>query len=225
VWVFCRSRRWRPWRLACVWFRLVSSCRFQGHARARSRKTAWLSQTSPTVALPCQATVSKRRFCRLRRQHNLPICRDFYGSDGTRTRDLRRDRPSRAQRRLATSSSERPHLQVLFGPSSPLLRMVEPIVESTFGPRVGHETLSGVTTQDTRHPTATSPRLGTSGTASSSENRNGSGRPQAPVGGRPGPAVGNGFRQGRSGSALAACPMQIPCTTPLSIADRKWMPP
>jgi hypothetical protein len=29
------------------------------------------------------------------------------GSDGTRTRDLRRDRPSRAQRRLATSSSER----------------------------------------------------------------------------------------------------------------------
>src|SRR5215216_142995 len=23
----------------------------------------------------------------------MPICRDFYGSDGTRTRDLRRDRP------------------------------------------------------------------------------------------------------------------------------------
>jgi len=27
------------------------------------------------------------------RQQKLPICRDFYGSDGTRTRDLRRDRP------------------------------------------------------------------------------------------------------------------------------------
>jgi hypothetical protein len=30
---------------------------------------------------------------RLTRQQKLPICRDFYGSDGTRTRDLRRDRP------------------------------------------------------------------------------------------------------------------------------------
>jgi hypothetical protein len=27
------------------------------------------------------------------RQQKRPICRDFYGSDGTRTRDLRRDRP------------------------------------------------------------------------------------------------------------------------------------
>jgi hypothetical protein len=30
------------------------------------------------------------------------ICRDFYGSDGTRTRDLRRDRPGRVPRRLTT---------------------------------------------------------------------------------------------------------------------------
>ena len=35
---------------------------------------------------------------RPRRRHYAvavtPICRDFYGSDGTRTRDLRRDRPA-----------------------------------------------------------------------------------------------------------------------------------
>jgi hypothetical protein len=37
----------------------------------------------------------------------------FYGSDGTRTRDLRRDRPSRAQRRPTTKASERAHLQAL----------------------------------------------------------------------------------------------------------------
>jgi hypothetical protein len=37
------------------------------------------------------------------------------GSDGTRTRDLRRDRPSRAQRRPTTNAPERAHLQALFG--------------------------------------------------------------------------------------------------------------
>jgi hypothetical protein len=68
------------------------------------------------------------------------------GSDGTRTRDLRRDRPSRAQRRPATNASEQPHLQALFAPTPPLLRMVEPIVQSTFGPRVGRENLSQETT-------------------------------------------------------------------------------
>jgi hypothetical protein len=72
-----------------------------------------------------------------------------YGSDGTRTRDLRRDRPSRAQRRPATNSCEWSHLQVLFALRPPRLRMVEPIVASTFGPRVGHEMLSGVTTNHT----------------------------------------------------------------------------
>jgi hypothetical protein len=69
------------------------------------------------------------------------------GSDGTRTRDLRRDRPSRARRRPPTSHSKRPHLQVLSGSGSRPLRMVEPIVESTFGPRVGHEILCLWTTQ------------------------------------------------------------------------------
>jgi hypothetical protein len=73
----------------------------------------------------------------------------YYGSDGTRTRDLRRDTPSRAQRRPAKNSSEWPHLQVLFALRPSRLRMVEPIVASTFGPRVGHEMLSGVTTSHT----------------------------------------------------------------------------
>src|SRR5881396_3966159 len=39
------------------------------------------------------------------------------GSDGTRTRDLRRDRPRRAPPRPATDSSEQAHLQVLFVPT------------------------------------------------------------------------------------------------------------
>ena len=37
----------------------------------------------------------------------------YYGSEGTRTRDLRRDRPSRARQHPATNSSGRRHLQVL----------------------------------------------------------------------------------------------------------------
>src|SRR6266571_8667730 len=66
---------------------------------------------------------------------------DFYGSDGTRTRDLRRDRPNRARRRLAASSCERYHLQGFMTREPPRHRMVDPIVQSTFGPRVGHEML------------------------------------------------------------------------------------
>jgi hypothetical protein len=41
---------------------------------------------------------------------------------------------------------ERRYLQVLFTARLPRLRMVEPILESTFGPRVGHGLLSRTTT-------------------------------------------------------------------------------
>jgi hypothetical protein len=61
------------------------------------------------------------------------------GSDETRTRDLRRDRPSQAPRRLATNSSKRPYLQGFSARGSARCRMVEPIVQSTFGPRVGRD--------------------------------------------------------------------------------------
>jgi hypothetical protein len=43
------------------------------------------------------------------------------GSDGTRTRDLRRDRPSQARRRSTTNLPERLHLQVLLAAASPQL--------------------------------------------------------------------------------------------------------
>jgi Phage integrase family len=61
------------------------------------------------------------------------------GSDGTRTRDLPRDRPSPAHRRSTTNVAERPHLQVLLALGQTPLRMVEPDVRETFGPRVGHQ--------------------------------------------------------------------------------------
>jgi hypothetical protein len=70
----------------------------------------------------------------------------FYGSDGTRTRDLRRDSPSRAQRRPTRNASGRAHLQALFVRRLAPLRMVEPIVCPTFGPLVGHRILSSRTT-------------------------------------------------------------------------------
>jgi hypothetical protein len=44
---------------------------------------------------------------RLSRQHELPICRAVSsGSDGTRTRDLRRDRLVPEKRRLATTNAQ-----------------------------------------------------------------------------------------------------------------------
>ena len=68
------------------------------------------------------------------------------GSDGTRTRDLRRDRPSRPPRRPPTNSPERLHLQGSLLLESGCHGMVEPIVQPTFGPRAGHEILSSETT-------------------------------------------------------------------------------
>jgi hypothetical protein len=53
--------------------------RFEAASRAGSTRDA------KKPAVDCAKTGNKRR----------PICRYFYGSDGTRTRDLRRDRPSR----------------------------------------------------------------------------------------------------------------------------------
>jgi hypothetical protein len=60
------------------------------------------------------------------------------GSDGTRTRDLRRDRPSRAPRRLTTNASQRAHLQALlvqrFAPLAWLSQSSDD-VWATSGPR------------------------------------------------------------------------------------------
>jgi hypothetical protein len=51
----------------------------------------------------------RRCHLRVRRsaETNLLICRDFSGSDGTRTRDLRRDRPRRPSRRPTTTDNNR----------------------------------------------------------------------------------------------------------------------
>jgi hypothetical protein len=83
---------------------------------------------------------TRRSFSSSRREEDADL-QGVYGSDGTRTRDLRRDRPSQAPRRLATNSSVRPHLQGFLTHQSARRRMVEPIIQSTFGPRVGHEIL------------------------------------------------------------------------------------
>jgi hypothetical protein len=62
----------------------------------------WLGITTPTrgfgpfsrvSAVGAKKSVWSVSIRRLVRQHKMSICRDFYGSDGTRTGDLRRDRP------------------------------------------------------------------------------------------------------------------------------------
>jgi hypothetical protein len=78
----------------CTWFHLIASCRFHGGAVAHGRETAWLTGKLVFTALPRLATVSKTEIYCLSRQHNMPFCTGFNGSDGTRTRDLRRDRPA-----------------------------------------------------------------------------------------------------------------------------------
>ena len=69
------------------------------------------------------------------------------GSDGTRTRDLRRDRPIRAQRRLTTNPTGLASFARLFCASVRVTPhgCVDP--ETAFGPRVDHKTLSSWTTR------------------------------------------------------------------------------
>jgi hypothetical protein len=81
------------------------------------------------------------------RQRKMPICRLFStGATGLEPATSGVTRPSRAQRRPRTNTSERRHLQALFAVGLSRLRMVEPIVKPTFGPRAGHELESGQTT-------------------------------------------------------------------------------
>jgi hypothetical protein len=60
----------------------------------RIAETAWLTVKATFGALPERATISKAGLDCLGRQQNMPFCTGFDGSDGTRTRDLRRDRPA-----------------------------------------------------------------------------------------------------------------------------------
>jgi hypothetical protein len=48
-----------------------------------------------------------------------PDLQELYGSDGTRTRDLRRDRPNQGPRRSGTIHNESPHSQGFFGRGLP----------------------------------------------------------------------------------------------------------
>jgi hypothetical protein len=66
----------------------------------------------------------------------------LYGSDGTRTRDLRRDRPVRGCRQAATGPHKRLHSQEFLAVTPSRYRMVPWIAQPAFGPRVGHEMLS-----------------------------------------------------------------------------------
>jgi hypothetical protein len=71
-------------------------------SRSFSTRLKRLENCEPRTALRSFSHVSRRlehtfvwsaRPSRLAGQHITRICRSFYGSDGTRTRDLRRDRP------------------------------------------------------------------------------------------------------------------------------------
>jgi hypothetical protein len=66
----------RKKRLETVTLRRVSA-RFRAFRVVGAKKSVW----------------STLIWCRIR-QRKMPICRDFDRSDGTRTRDLRRDRPA-----------------------------------------------------------------------------------------------------------------------------------
>ena len=82
--------------------------------------------STPHRAAPC-SDADKRK---------PPACRRFQsGSDGTRTRDLRRDRPSQVRRRVATNVPERLHLQAL---SAVALRGSALLSQSS-SRRLGHE--------------------------------------------------------------------------------------
>jgi hypothetical protein len=71
-----------------------------GSARDGGPELCRASTKRPAIARFCRICAGSKKAggrLRLNRQQNIPICRYFSGSDGTRTRDLRRDRPVQAQ--------------------------------------------------------------------------------------------------------------------------------
>ena len=84
-----------------------------------------------------------RRSSAPRQATQQAILQGFYGSDWTRTRDLRRDRPSQAPRRLATNSSKQPICRAFRLRGQARCRMVVPIVQSTFGATSGPRSCHG----------------------------------------------------------------------------------
>ena len=100
------------------------------------------SHAQPSADLPPSAARTARGVSQARQQ-NAHVQREIgNGRRGIRTRDLRRDRPSRARRYVETNSYQPYSLQAFSASRVTPLRMVKPIVKSTFGPRADHEMLS-----------------------------------------------------------------------------------
>ena len=74
----------------------------------RSKELEILVLRHELAMLRRRARQRREAVSRLRqyRQQKTPICRELTGGDGTRTRDLRRDRLLRGSRRLTTSDAE-----------------------------------------------------------------------------------------------------------------------
>jgi hypothetical protein len=68
-----------------------------GHLPAPEPVALRLPHPRPRRPRPRRSSTRTHLTTGLNAYHNRQICRDFYGSDGTRTRDLRRDRPVQAQ--------------------------------------------------------------------------------------------------------------------------------
>jgi len=103
-------------------------------------RSAWISGSDRRLAaisgpIPARDLRGIKRSRRSLCQIHAPICRAFYGSDGTRTRDLRRDRPSRAQRQPAITVSEQLNLEALFAP----YRLRSAWLSQSSNRRLGHE--------------------------------------------------------------------------------------
>ena len=69
------------------------------------RRASGFSAVSISLASVCVCVVGVWSSS-LIQQHNMPLCRAFGRSDGTRTRDLRRDRPLRGSQRLTTMNAQ-----------------------------------------------------------------------------------------------------------------------
>ena len=68
----------------------------------------------------------------------MPICREFYGSDGTRTRDLRRDRPCHRSCVFPDEGDGRPMVTGFAALPVECVRMAERRASRAFGACLGH---------------------------------------------------------------------------------------
>jgi hypothetical protein len=111
---------------------------------ARRSPTALLQRATPPPTAPRPAPPVRREMPELSGTTRS-------GSDGTRTRDLRRDRPRRPKRRLTTIDDDRLQTTTFWASPETAPHVGAGLAAATFGPHSGHKPVARTSPRHVEH--------------------------------------------------------------------------